>query len=299
MVKSLIRAAIVSGLTLVATTGAQAASKELKPFILGYETTGNMTKVADQVKDKLKSAGFDVAGSYEPYKGAMVIAVTNQQPKEGAAKSKFGGYGAAQRVTLTEVNGQIQVSYTNPVYMEDAYRMNANYAPVLKELKSALGDKEAYGPKNGLTASKLRKYHYMFGMEYFTDPSHLAEYDNYKDAVAAVEKGLAGGKGGAHKVYRIEIPGQDQTVFGVALTKGCSGDKYIMHNIDFKPIRSTPHLPYEVLVNGKNVYALYARFRIAINFPDLAMMGHHSFVNIMCAPGAIEKSLTEAAGGKI
>jgi hypothetical protein len=71
-----------------------------------------------------------------------------------------------------------------------------------------------------------------------------------------------------------------------------------MNEIDFKPVRSTAHLPYEMLVSDKRVYALYARFRIAINFPDLKMMGDNSFFKIMCAPDAIEEMLMEAAGEK-
>ena len=40
------------------------------------------------------------------------------------------------------------------------------------------------------------------------------------------------------------------------------------------------------------------KFRIAINFPDLSMMGKHSFMNIVGAPGNIENSLKAAAEGK-
>ena len=50
-------------------------------------------------------------------------------------------------------------------------------------------------------------------------------------------------------------------------------DKYIMSEIDFQDVKSTAHLPYDILVSGNKVYALYARFRIAISFPDLSMMG--------------------------
>jgi hypothetical protein len=110
---------------------------------------------------------------------------------------------------------------------------------------------------------------------------------------------LAAKKGGVSKVYRIDVPGKDESVFGVSLTKNCSGDKFVMGHIDFKPVRSTAHLPYEMLVSGKKVYALYARFRIAINFPDLKMMGDNSFFKIMCAPDEIEEALTLAAGSKI
>lgn len=39
-----------------------------------------------------------------------------------------------------------------------------------------------------------------------------------------------------------------------------------MSEIDFRDIKSTAHLPYEVLVSGNKVYALYARFSIVISF---------------------------------
>ena len=155
-----------------------------------------------------------------------------------------------------------------------------------------------YGPAEGLEADAVREYHYMFGMEYFDEPSLLARYKSYDEAVSIVEKSLAAKKGGVSKVYRIDVPGKDESVFGVHLTKDCSSDKFVMGHIDFKPVRSTAHLPYEMLVSGKKVYALYARFRIAINFPDLKMMGDNSFFKIMCAPDEIEEALMFAAGGK-
>jgi hypothetical protein len=67
--------------------------------------------------------------------------------------------------------------------------------------------------------------------------------------------------------------------------------------IDFKDVKSAAHLPYEMLVTGKKVIALYARFRIALDFPDLKMMGSNSFMKIMESPEAIRKALVVAAGG--
>ena len=233
-----------------------------------------------------------------PVKRYFII-VTSNALKAAAAKSEFGGYGAGQRVSVTKVGDEVQVAYTNPVYMANAYRMKDELKDVAAKLASVLGSIKAFGPEEGMSAEDVRGYHYMFGMEYFDEPSLLAEYSSYDEATGAVEKSLSEHKGGAGKVYRIDIPGKAESVFGVSLAKGCSSDKFIMGNIDFKPIRSTAHLPYEMLVSGKKVYALYARFRIAINFPDLKMMGSNSFFKIMCAPDEIEKALILAAGGKI
>jgi hypothetical protein len=280
---------------LMILAGVVHAEEMLKPFILASVGKGDVNTTVTDVKTKLTAAGFEIAGEYSPYQDAHIVIVTSDALKQAAAKSEFGGYGAGQRVSVTKVKDEIQVAYTNPVYMANAYRMKASLEDVAAQLKKALGFVKAYGSKEGMEADDLRDYHYMFGMEYFTDPSELAKYPSYDKAVAAVESGLAAGKGGTGKVYRIDIPGKNESVFGVSLTKDCSSDKFIMGNIDFKPIRSTAHLPYEMLVSGNEVYALYARFRIAIDFPDLKMMGSNSFFKIMCAPDDIEKALKEAA----
>jgi hypothetical protein len=292
-----LRVVLIAGLLLSATSLVQ-ASEKLMPFVLASTGSGDVATTVTDVKGKLTAAGFEVAGEYTPYDNATIVIVTSDALKAAAAKSEFGGYAAGQRVSVTKVGDEVQVAYTNPVYMANAYRMKASLQATADKLKSALGAQKAYGPAEGLEADDIREYHYMFGMEYFDDPSVLAEYKSYDQAVAAVEKALAAKKGGVSKVYRIDVPGKKETVFGVSMTDDCSGDKFVMGHIDFKPVRSTAHLPYEMLVSGDKVYALYARFRIAINFPDLKMMGANSFFKIMCAPDAIEAALASAAGHK-
>lgn len=282
----------------LAATAASGAETKLKPFVLASKGPGDVAGTVEQTRAKLAAAGFDVAGSYAPYDGAVVLAVTSADLRAAAAAQRLGGYAAAQRVTVTKVGDEVQVAYTNPVYMAAAYRMKADLAPVAARLASALGRVEEYGPPEGKTAKDLRGYHYMFSMPYFDEPWTLAKYDSQAAAVAAVEAGLAAGKGGTKKVYRVDVPGGEESVFGVALSEECGGDARIMKEIDFKPVRSTGHLPYELLVTHGVVQALQAKFRIAVNFPDLAMMGSHSFMNIRCAPDAIEKSLKAVAGGR-
>jgi hypothetical protein len=296
----------ISGALLALSLGNAFAEEALKPFVLGYKTSGDMQAVADEVKGKVEAAGFEIVGTYSPYDGAVVIAFTNDDLKKAAASSEFGGYQAGQRATVTKVGDEIQVSYTNPVYFANAYRIEdvSGASAALDSLKTALGAEQTYGTgKKQLSAKDLRKYHYMFGMEYFDDPSELAEYDSQEEAIKAVEEGLAQGRGGVTKVYRIDIPGKNETVFGVALNDSdCGGDEYVMSRVDKDDIRSTPHLPYEILVSDGDVYALYARFRIAISWPHLPMIQSETgatFFNIMCAPNAIEESLIKTAGGEI
>ena len=275
----------------------------LKPFVLGSRGPGTVAEKTTVVKSALIAQGFTIAGEYAPYPEAVVIVATNDELKSTAAKSERGGFGAAVRVSVTKVKDEVQVAYVNPVYMANAYRMQGDLADVAAKLGAALGKQEEFGAK-GLKAKKLRSYHYMMGMEYFNEPSVLAEYGSFEEAAAAVEAGLAAGRGGVTRVYRIDVPEKKEAVFGVAMKGATEADKYmddrfIMSEIDFKDIRSTAHLPYEILVSGNKVYALYARFRIATSFPDLSMMGSNSFMNIMKSPEAIRKALTNAAGGKI
>ena len=273
------------------------AGEKLKPFILASSAAGDLAAVVADTKTRLSDAGFEIVGEYSPYTGADIIIVTNDALKKNAAATDAGGYGAVQRIAVTEKDGSVQVTYTNPVYMAYAYRLKGDLSDVAAALEKALGRQEAFGSKEGMDAKELKGYHYMFGMPYFDEPDVVAEHGSYAAAVKAVEAGLAAGKGGVSKVYRVDIPGKQQSVFGVAMTEGMSSDATIMKEVDFKDIRSTAHLPYEMLVDkdGK-VYALNAKFRIAINFPDLSMAGDHSFMGIMASPDAIKEALAQAAG---
>ena len=292
------------GAMLLALASMSVQADEMKPFYLGSTSTGNVADKIGGVKSALQGKGFEIVGEYSPYDSAHIIVITNGALKKAAASHDRAGYVAAQRVTITKVGDQVQVAYTNPVYMAAAYRVSTDLSGVAASLKGALGAEQEYGPEAGLRAKDLGQYHYTFGMEYFDEPYDLVSYNSHKEAVAAVEKGLAAGTAGTAKVYRIDIPGSKQTVFGVAMSAGEEGNKYmdetfIMSEIDFKPVRSTGHLPYEILVKGSEVEALHARFRIAMNFPDLSMMGANSFMNIMPTPDAIMETLTKASGGEV
>lgn len=289
-----IKAILLSALFLFGASGALAADVKLKPFVLASKGAGTVDERMAQAKTALTGAGFSVVGEYSPYPDAQLLIVTSDELKRNAADSEHGGYGAVQRVSITRVSDEVQVSFTNPVYMANVYRMKSDLSDVANKLVAALGKVEEFGAQ-GMTASQARKYHYMIGMEYFDEPSVLAEYGSYEEAAQAVDAKLANNKNGISKIYRVDIPGKSESVFGVAMKASGENkymdDQFIMKEIDFHDVKSTAHLPYEVLVSGNKVYALYARFRIAINFPDLSMMGNNSFMNIMKTPEAIRLAL--------
>ncbi|MDZ7802824.1 hypothetical protein [Thiohalophilus sp.] len=295
--------ALTGLLALLLSTGILQAEEKIKPFVLADSQGADMATAVSTAKQKLVDAGFEVVGEYSPYDNATIVAITSDALKATAAKTDYGVFGAAQRVTFYNAGDNVQVAYTNPVYLAHAYRLDGSLAAVAAQLEGALGKQQTYGSEKGLTGEDLRDYQYKWLMPYFYDRLNLADYNTYEDAVNGVEAAISAGKGGVKPVYRIDLPGQEASVFGVNILGNsdeteCAGDQYIMERIDFKDTKSLGHLPYEIVVKGNKAYALRAEFRIAISFPDLSMMGSNSFASIMCAPSAIEAALTKAAGGK-
>jgi len=282
----------------------------LKPFVLAAGITDkSLSAVSAEVEAKLQNAGFDLIGQYSPYDDTAILVFSSAELRELATRSERGGYGAALRVSLTSNNGKIELAYTNPLYWANAYRMQADAASIATQLESVLGFEQSFGSGDlSLSASDLRKYHYTFMMEYFDDPSVLNYFDSHEQAVAAVRANLAKQVSASSQVYELRL-GSDinekrMTLFGVGLSgvdqDDCSSDAYIMGRIDKDSPRHSAHLPYEILVYGNQVEALYGRFRIALSWPHLPMIASDTgatFFSIMCAPGAIEDALIAIAGG--
>jgi len=306
-IKRMFSVFMLFGMALLPLSGAVQAAEKFKPFVLASKGAGDFDAKVNETRASLTAEGFRVVGEFTPYEGvhvdkAHVIIVTNDELIKAAGMSKLGGFAAPWRVAVTKVGDEVQVAYPSPIYIAKAYRLKTDLEGVNDALRRSLGAAETFGSKKGLSARKLRKYHYTFGMEYFDDVYELAEYDSHKAAVAAVEKNLGAGAGGVTKVYRLDLP-KGGTVFGVARKAGEGGDEnmddaWIMGNVDFEELKTTAILPYEMLVDGNKVVAMHMRFRMALHRPDLKMMGSNSFMNIMPSPKAIEVALKAAAGGK-
>ncbi|WP_198266692.1 DUF3313 family protein [sulfur-oxidizing endosymbiont of Gigantopelta aegis] len=271
---------------------AQLNSSKLRPFVLGLSTNGSIQKIVGATKSRLKKSGFEIVGEYSPYNKATIIIVTNKAMKTQASKSKFGGYGAPIRIAVTQAAGRVQVSYTNPYYTQNIYRMKGDAGATTNKLAKTLGHQKVYGSNKGIAANDLRDWHYMFGMPYFDDQITLQKGSSYSTLVQTVENNLSSRKNGTKKVYRIDIPGKEETVFGVAITKGAGADRTVMGNIDVASVKHSAHLPYEILVSGNKAYMLNGKFRIAISFPDLTM---GQFMAISSAPDSTEDTMKSIA----
>ena len=300
---------LITSLSLLLTTTflslAYAADKTYyKPYILASAGPGTLAEKTEASINALDEAGFEIVGNYSPMDGTNVLVVTSDELKQIASVSDRGGYSAGQRVSVTEAGDNIEVSFINPVYIQYGYRLKGDMQTVYEALVESLGQIDACGAAGKkMSAKKLGKYHYMMGMQYFDDPSELGSFESYEAAVAAVEEGLSKPDDALTQVYRIDIPGKEQTVFGVGMKMTNSDEEdldseFQMSIVDFESCKKRAYFPYEVLVDGNNVEALHMRFRMAMHFPNLSMMGKHGFTKLMSAPGAIEDALEDMVGAE-
>jgi hypothetical protein len=276
--------------------GPVAAETTYQPFVLASVNDAGLDVQTEATTSALEQAGFMVVGQYSPVENTNVIVVTSQNLMAVAALSEKGGYGAGQRVSVSLRNDKTEVAFVNPLYIQRAYRLEGDLQSVYDQLSQVLGNMETFGAEKKMTAKKLAKYHYMMAMQRFDDPSELASFESHEAALAAVEKGLAVEGDALTKIYRIDIPGKDQSVFGVGMKATNDEEEDIdstfqMSIVDFEGYSKVAYFPYEVLVDGKDVEALHMRFRMAVHFPDLSMMGEHGFTKLISAPGATEDAL--------
>lgn len=300
-----------AGLVVVLMWGASALSMaaidgqtRLKPFTLAEEIkNGRLIPVTEEVRRKLGNGGFEIIGSYTPYETANIFVVTNTRLKQVASDSRYGGFGAALRVAVTQMGNDIQVTHNNPNYVGLAYNMKNELSDIKQQFKKALGFMRDYGGGEGIKAADLPSYNYTFGLEGFTGFFEFSKHKSYQEALRTVEASLEKGKNGISQVYRLDIPGKQQTVIGLSLKGDAQeqpflNDKFVMEVIDNKEVRRSAHLPYEIMVDGNKVIAMHPHYRLAINFPDLKMFGKNSFGRLMDLPYVYEEFFTKAVGGQ-
>ena len=280
-------AALSCAAILAAGTVAAAKEEVIRPYVLAAEKPGALVEIAAQTRETLTQAGFEIAGEYPVSEAAHVIAITSEALRAAAAKTPDGGFGAVLRVSLTQSGEVVQLAYTNPPWVANICRLAAEPEGVAAAMEKALGRVEEFGSKSGFTAEKLRSYHYMVFMPYFDEQVVLGTFASSAEAAAKLEAGLAASQE-AKLIYRVDVPGTEQILFGVAILAGPGADDTVMKITDTGARRHTAHLPYEVLVAGGRVTMLHGKFRIAQSFPDLTM---GTFMKISGAPDGIAKVL--------
>ncbi len=280
-----------------------AASREkFKPFVLSEINSDTMEQTKAKIEKLIQQSPFSTIAEYKPYDNAYIYIISSDQLKLLASEAQYGGFAAPQRISITKVKNDTQIAYTNPVYMQHAFRMkNVDLQPILDEMKQAFGFQEFFGG-DGLTARKLKRYKYSFGLEDFDSFYDLPEYNSHSEAITALMKGFSEKDNGISLVYKLQIPNKDQVIFGIAMSEEDSGvealnTKKTMSIIDYLPLKRTAYLPYEIMVDGNKIIALHARFRIASFFYDLKMFGKHGFGKLFSTPSAYHEAFIKVSGG--
>jgi len=225
---------------------------------------------ANTVKSKLGKAGFKVLTTYSPAakENLKVIVFTNKALKTLASKKKRG-FAAIQRVMVDSSAKTVRV--TNPTYWLKAFMQKDYKAGIDTKIKSnltkALGKLTA--TKDVLKEGDLAGYHFMMAMPYYEDMLELK-----KGATVDSKK----------KLFEVKLSNGSKLV-GVKMPKNSE------NFIDKIGVENAILLPYTVLIENGKVYALHAKYYLALSYPLLSM---GQFITISSIPDTIEKKLKKA-----
>ncbi len=269
----------------------------LAPYLKGDKLPGaDLSAQLEQVEKKLQAEGFTVIGRHTPAGVAGHASLVVTDPAMLSAIRTIGGSSVIASGIRVGVQADGTVSYINPDYWYRAYlRSNfksaqAAVSATQARLVKALGNTGGFG--GDVAEADLENYRYMLGMERFNSAnSELASHASFEAALKAVRGNLASEVGGTRRVYEV-VSAQNQTaVFGVAMNNPGDGEAWWVNKIGADHMAG---LPYEVFIVDNKVYALYARYRIALAWPALGM---GQFMGIINAPDAIRATLSRVASG--
>lgn len=249
-----------------------------------------------QVEKKLQLEGFTVIGRHTPKGLPAHASLVVTDPAMLEAIRTIGGSGIIAAGIRVGVQSDGTVSYMNPEYWYRAYlrgpfkTAQAPAKAVQARLAKALGEGAAFG--GDVAEADLANYRYMFGMERFDSAnSELATHASFEEALKSVQDNLSKGVGNTSHVYDVVMADRKLAVFGVALNDPGDGEGGWVNKIGADHIAG---MPYEIFIVGNKVFALYARYRIALAWPALGM---GQFMGIINTPDAIRNTLSRVAGG--
>ena len=264
------------------------APAEVKTYLVG-----NFDK-AKSVEKKLKANGFEILATTKVGKKKMpVIIFTSPDIKKLADRPTRGLLAGAMRIMVDKERNVIKAN--NPMYffkafLQDQYKPGDEKSTVTALLKAFPSlSLDALGNDENLEYDDIPEYHYMIGMPYYHDQNELGRGDSVATLVKKIEKNAKKKKA---LVYTLKLS-EKRFVVGVHLGKRTS---------KFPKKIGTQNsllLPWQILVeeieeDGKKeavAMALDGKYRIALSYPQLSMVGTGSFAGIMSVPGALEDDL--------
>ena len=269
---------------------------KLSPFYkLKINLNHDLEQLKSEVVDAFVGKSFELIGDYHPANNddLRVLCFTRNDLSELCLKSKDrGALASVVRVGISKKGEAANLSLLNPQYVFCAYLTNyesdkSSLMAIVDDAKEALtslgSNLEVFG--GVLSEKALKKYHYKMMMPYFSDPVELNNFTSFEDGLAKIRKNLKGGKGNTNLVYEQVFTDEKVAVFGVGLMDAEDGEGY------FLPIVGEDHIaamPYEIILQGKEVTMLHGKYRFALYWPELTM---GTFMKIMSTPGDVEDFL--------
>jgi len=269
----------------------------ISPYLKVAEHEGSMVEAVGKVKTVLEEKGYDILGEYQPGDNPdlYVLVFTSEDLIEFSRNSDDRGLlAAAMKVGFQKSGEKISVSLVNPEYLFYAYfreqmkkdSFKSSALQLATDVQSTFMG-TGFTPQSfggDLSADKLMKYRYMAGMPNFGKAVTVAEFDNYKEGLTAIQKGL-NKSGSTLKVYEIICDSKKTAVFGIGLKNKEEGEAH------FLPIIGESHvaaMPYELILQGNELTMLHGRYRFALHWPELTMK---TFTKIMSSPGDVEDAM--------
>ena len=272
-------------------------SHALQPYFSADKVAGGDLKVAmAAAEQKLAAAGFTVVGRHAPagIPGHGSIVVT--EPGLTAALAQIGGASVVGVPIRVGVKADGTVSFLNLEYWQrallrkDYAKADAAVKAAAGKLQKALGAGKPFG--GDVKAEELAEYRYMIGMEKFEDKSELKAHASFDAAVKTIRDNLAKGVAKTAKVYEIVMPEKKLAVFGVATNDPEDGEGWWAKKIGPDHVAA---LPWEIFVVDNKAYALFARYRTALAWPELGMF---QFMGISSHPDSNAAMMAKVAGGE-
>jgi len=277
-----------------------AQENKMSPFFKVGTSNTNISSLVSSIKTSLERNKFRILGEYQPEQNQnlYVICFTRDDLNQVCLKSEDrGALASVLKIGLVK-NGEITtISMINPDYVFCAYLSNYDtdkmiFSNIITDVKKSLkftGDE--FTPFGGeVKIDALKKYHYKMMMPYFSDPVSLNSFDSFEDGLSTIRKNLKKKKGNTKLIYEQLFVDKNIAVFGIGLLDPEDGEKH------FLPIIGEDHIaamPYEIILQGKELSMLHGKYRFALYWPELTM---GTFMKIMSTPGDVEdfmEALTE------
>lgn len=294
--KKILLAVLVSILYMVQIS----AQESLSPYFKVAEMEMSVAEASQQVRDAIKSNGYDIIGEYNPAhdENLFVVCFTNQELRGLSLQfSDRGPLASVMKVGFVKENGKVTITLLNPEYMFLAYwgeQLNGQdellvlTSEKVKNIFKDFGTLENYGGE--VKKKDLPGYHYMMMMPYFDDPDELNEFSSFEQGLEIIRKNLDNKKGNTYKVYEQVFLNKKIAVFGIALWDDETGEAHFLETVGKGHIAN---LPYEIILQEKTATMLAGKYRIALYWPELSM---GTFMKIKSTPSEIEETMEGLTG---